>query len=109
MRLRTQNLTKTLEMMCRRPCELNFERGVYGLLALMEPEDHAYAHDGGRFATSSGKVTLDGVTIGELGAKYETSRLHAQEVGYYRDFTAKRFLQYLGHSKGWTQSTQTAE
>jgi len=37
MQLRTQNLTKTLEIDVRRPCELKLERGVYGCWALMEP------------------------------------------------------------------------
>jgi len=81
---------------------LNFERGVYGLLGPNGAGKTTLMRMMvGVLPPSSGKVTLDGVTIGELGAKYrDILGYMPQEVGYYRDFTAKRFLQYLGALKG---------
>ncbi|WP_018963794.1 ABC transporter ATP-binding protein [Coprothermobacter platensis] len=103
MQLRTQNLTKNFGDKCAVDhVSLTFERGVYGLLG---------PNGAGKttlmrmlvdvLPPSSGKVTLDGITIGELGAKYrDILGYMPQEIGYYRDFTAKRFLQYLSALKG---------
>jgi len=73
---------------------LNFERGVYGLLGPNGAGKTTLMRMMvGVLPPSSGKVTLDGVTIGELGAKYrDILGYMPQEVGYYRDFTAKRFF-----------------
>jgi len=50
---------------------LNFERGVYGLLGPNGAGKTTLMRMMvGVLPPSSGKVTLDGVTIGELGAKY---------------------------------------
>jgi len=103
MRLRTQNLTKNFGNRCAVDhVSLNFERGVYGLLGPNGAGKTTLMRMMvGVLPPSSGKVTLDGVTIGELGAKYrDILGYMPQEVGYYRDFTAKRFLQYLGALKG---------
>lgn len=103
MQLRTQNLTKNFGDKCAVDhVNLTFERGVYGLLGpngagkttLMRMMVDV-------LPPSSGKVTLDGVSIGELGAKYrDILGYMPQEIGFYRDFTAKRFLQYLSALKG---------
>ena len=103
MQLRTQNLTKNFGNRCAVDhVSLNFERGVYGLLGPNGAGKTTLMRMMvGVLPPSSGKVTLDGVTIGELGAKYrDILGYMPQEVGYYRDFTAKRFLQYLGALKG---------
>jgi len=103
MRLRTQNLTKNFGNRCAVDhVSLNFERGVYGLLGPNGAGKTTLMRMMvGVLPPSSGKVTLDGVTIGELGAKYrDILGYMPQEIGYYRDFTAKRFLQYLSTLKG---------
>jgi ABC-type multidrug transport system ATPase subunit len=103
MQLRTQNLTKNFGNRCAVDhVNLNFERGVYGLLGPNGAGKTTLMRMMvGILPPSSGKVTLDGVTIGELGAKYrDILGYMPQEVGYYRDFTAKRFLQYLSALKG---------
>jgi len=103
MQLRTKNLTKNFGNRCAVDhVSLNFERGVYGLLGPNGAGKTTLMRMMvGVLPPSSGKVTLDGVTIGELGAKYrDILGYMPQEIGYYRDFTAKRFLQYLGALKG---------
>jgi ABC-type multidrug transport system ATPase subunit len=103
MQLRTQNLTKNFGNRCAVDhVNLNFERGVYCLLGPNGAGKTTLMRMMvGILPPSSGKVTLDGVTIGELGAKYrDILGYMPQEVGYYRDFTAKRFLQYLSALKG---------
>lgn len=103
MQLRTNNLTKNFGDKCAvYHVSLTFERGVYGLLG---------PNGAGKttlmrmlvdvLPPSSGKVTLDGVPIRELGAKYrDILGYMPQEIGYYRDFTARRFLHYLSALKG---------
>jgi len=103
MQLRTNNLTKNFGDKCAVDhVSLTFERGVYGLLG---------PNGAGKttlmrmlvdvLPPSSGKVTLDGVPIKELGAKYrDILGYMPQEIGYYRDFTARRFLHYLSALKG---------
>jgi len=103
MQLRTNNLTKNFGDKCAVDhVSLTFERGVYGLLG---------PNGAGKttlmrmlvdmLPPSSGKVTLDGVPIRELGAKYrDILGYMPQEIGYYRDFTARRFLHYLSALKG---------
>jgi len=103
MRLRTQNLTKNFGNRCAVDhVSLNFERGVYGLLGPNGAGKTTLMRMMvGVLPPSSGKVTLDGVTIGELGAKYrDILGYMPQEIGYYRDFTARRFLHYLSALKG---------
>lgn len=52
---------------------------------------------------TSGEVTLDGVDIRELGASYRDKLGYMpQEIGVYRNFTARRFLRYLAALKGVT-------
>lgn len=77
-------------------------RGVYGLLGpngagkttlmkmmvdLLTPTD--------------GKVCLNGVNIRTLGARYRDQLGYMpQEIGVYKNFTARRFLQYIAALKG---------
>ena len=45
---------------------------------------------------TSGKILLDGVPIGEVGARYRSILGYVpQKVGYYPDYTAKDFLNYI--------------
>lgn len=103
MRLATHNLTKNFGDKCVVDhVNLEFKRGVYGLLGpngagkttLMKMMVDI-------LPPSSGQVTLDGVSISELGAKYrDILGYMPQEIGYYRNFTAKKFLKYMAVLKG---------
>lgn len=103
MKLATHDLTKNFGDKCAVDhVNLTFERGVYGLLGpngagkttLMKMMVDI-------LPPSSGQVTLDGVPISELGARYrDILGYMPQEIGYYRNFTAKRFLNYLAVLKG---------
>lgn len=49
----------------------------------------------------SGKICLDGKEIGELDERYRDVLGYVpQKAGYYPDFTAERFLQYMAAVKG---------
>jgi len=88
--------------MCRGPCKLNLRtRRLWLTGTKWRRKNHTHAHVGDVLPPSSGKVTLDGVPIKELGAKYrDILGYMPQEIGYYRDFTARRFLHYLSALKG---------
>lgn len=52
---------------------------------------------------SSGAVLLDGVNIKELGASYRDKLGYMpQEIGVYKNFSAKKFLKYIAALKGIT-------
>ena len=52
---------------------------------------------------TSGEVTLDGVDIRELGASYRDKLGYMpQEIGVYKNFSARRFLRYIAALKGIT-------
>lgn len=52
---------------------------------------------------SSGEVLLDGVNIKELGASYRDKLGYMpQEIGVYKNFSARRFLKYIAALKGIT-------
>lgn len=52
---------------------------------------------------SSGEVCLDGVNIHELGAGYRDKLGYMpQEIGVYKNFSAKKFLKYIAALKGIT-------
>jgi len=112
MQLRTQNLTKNFGNRCAVDhVSLNFERGVYGLLGPNGAGKTTLMRMMvGVLPPSSGKVTLDGVTIGELGAKYRDILGYMPRRSVTTEISRQSaFCSTLGHSKGWTQSTQTAE
>lgn len=103
MKLATNNLTKYFGDKCAVDhVNLELERGVYGLLGpngagkttLMKMMVDI-------LPPSLGQVTLDGVSISELGVKYrDILGYMPQEIGYYRNFTAERFLKYMAVLKG---------
>lgn len=52
---------------------------------------------------SSGEVLLDGVNIKELGASYRDKLGYMpQEIGVYKNFSARKFLKYIAALKGIT-------
>lgn len=81
---------------------LSLSNGVYGLLG---------ANGAGKTTLmrllcdiqtpTAGKITLDGRNITELGERYRTLLGYLpQHFGYYADFTAEGFLQYIAALKG---------
>src|SRR5665647_492359 len=103
MKLTINNVTKNFGDKCAiNHVNLELENGVYGLLGpngagkttLMKMMVDI-------LPPSSGKITLDGVCISELGAAYRDKLGYMpQEIGYYSNFSAKRFLKYMAVLKG---------
>lgn len=55
---------------------------------------------------SSGEVLLDGVNIRELGASYRDKLGYMpQDIGVYKNFSARKFLKYIAALKGITGKT----
>ena len=55
---------------------------------------------------SSGEVLLDGVRIKELDAGYRDKLGYMpQEIGVYKNFSARKFLKYIAALKGITGKT----
>ena len=79
-----------------------FERGVYGLLGPNGAGKTTLMRMMVDILTpSSGRIQLDGVDISELGAAYRDKLGYMpQEIGVYRNFSARRFLKYLSALKG---------
>lgn len=79
-----------------------FERGVYGLLGPNGAGKTTLMRMMVDLLTpSSGRIRLDGVDISELGAAYRDKLGYMpQEIGVYRNFSARRFLKYLSALKG---------
>jgi ABC-type multidrug transport system ATPase subunit len=79
-----------------------FERGVYGLLGPNGAGKTTLMRMMVDILTpSSGRIQLDGVDISELGASYRDKLGYMpQEIGVYRNFSARRFLKYLSALKG---------
>ncbi|QNK40764.1 ATP-binding cassette domain-containing protein [Caproicibacter fermentans] len=78
------------------------ERGVYGLLGPNGAGKTTLMRMMADILTpSSGRIQLDGVDISELGAAYRDKLGYMpQEIGVYRNFSARRFLKYLSALKG---------
>ena len=103
--LRMQNITKIYSNGFMANKDVN--------LVVNEGEIHALVGENGAGKTtlmrmmvdiltpSSGRIRLDGVDISELGAAYRDKLGYMpQEIGVYRNFTARRFLKYLSALKG---------
>ncbi len=108
MELSVQNLTKNFGSKCAVD-NISFilSYGVYGLLGpngadkttlmkmlvdILDP--------------SSGEVLLNGVNIKDLGASYRDKLGYMpQEIGVYKNFSAKKFLKYIAALKGITGKT----
>lgn len=105
MKLSVQNLTKDFGGKCAvNNVSFDLSYGVYGLLGpngagkttlmkmmvdILDP--------------SEGKVLLDGVNIKELGASYRDKLGYMpQDIGVYKNFSARKFLKYIAALKGIT-------
>lgn len=105
MELSVQNLTKNFGSKCAADnISFSLSYGVYGLLGpngagkttlmkmlvdILDP--------------SSGEVLLNGVNIKDLGASYRDKLGYMpQEIGVYKNFSAKKFLKYIAALKGIT-------
>lgn len=103
MKLSVQDVTKTFgEKRAVNDVSLELTSGVYGLLG---------PNGAGKttlmklmvdiLTPSSGRITLDGVDITELGASYRDKLGYMpQEIGVYKNFSAKKFLKYIAALKG---------
>jgi len=108
MKLSIQNLTKDFsEKRAVNNVSLDLSYGVYGLLGpngagkttlmkmivdILDP--------------SEGNVLLDGVNIKELGASYRDKLGYMpQDIGVYKNFSARKFLKYIAALKGITGKT----
>lgn len=103
MKLSAQDVTKTFgEKRAVNDVSLELTSGVYGLLG---------PNGAGKttlmklmvdiLTPSSGRITLDGVDITELGASYRDKLGYMpQEIGVYKNFSAKKFLKYIAALKG---------
>ena len=101
--LELQNITKTYEnKVVLDNINCAFKNGVYGLLgpngAGKSTMIRLICH---LESPKSGKILLDGEPIGKLDARYRSLLGYVpQKAGYYPDFTAWEFLNYLGIMKG---------
>ncbi len=103
MKLSVQSVTKSFgEKRAVSNVSLELTSGVYGLLG---------PNGAGKttlmklmvdiLTPSSGHITLDGVDITELGASYRDKLGYMpQEIGVYKNFSAKKFLKYIAALKG---------
>lgn len=103
MKLTIQNVMKTFgEKRAVNDVSLELISGVYGLLG---------PNGAGKttlmklivdiLTPSAGRITLDGVDITELGAAYRDKLGYMpQEIGVYKNFSAKKFLKYIAALKG---------
>jgi ABC-2 type transport system ATP-binding protein len=103
MKLSVESVTKSFgEKRAVSNVSLELTSGVYGLLG---------PNGAGKttlmklmvdiLTPSSGHITLDGVDITELGASYRDKLGYMpQEIGVYKNFSAKKFLKYIAALKG---------
>lgn len=106
--LRLENITKKYgDFTAVADIHLELEQGVYGLLS---PNGAGKTTLLKMIATlmtpTSGEIIYDGKTIQELGEHYrELLGYLPQHFGYYRDYTAVRYLSYLAALKGMDRKT----
>jgi ABC-2 type transport system ATP-binding protein len=103
LKLTIENITKTFgEKNALHDINLELTTGVYGVLG---------ANGSGKttlmrilasvMKASSGRVLLNGQDIAEMDDKYrELIGYLPQHVGYYKNFTAEKFLKYIAALKG---------
>lgn len=103
MQLRLHSLTKNYNGKCAvNQVNLDFTSGIYGLIGPNGAgKTTLIKMMVGILPPTSGKVTLDNIPIRDLDEKYrDILGYMPQEIGYYRNFTAKRFLKYIAALKG---------
>lgn len=81
---------------------VSFTPGVYGLLGPNGAGKSTLMNMiTDNLKADSGKIMLDGIEIGKLGAKYRSLLGYMpQQQGIYEDFTGEKFLWYMATLKG---------
>lgn len=81
---------------------VSFTPGVYGLLGPNGAGKSTLMNMiTDNLKADSGKIMLDGIEIGKLGAKYRSLLGYMpQQQGIYEDFTGEKFLWYMAALKG---------
>ncbi len=105
MELKLENLSKSYlrgGTMAVRELSCTFTPGVYGLLGPNGAGKSTLMNMmTDNLPPTSGTITLDGETIGKLGAKYRALLGYMpQQQGLYDEFTVERFLWYMAALKG---------
>ena len=103
MELQLQNLCKQYGTKCAvNNANVSLKAGVYGLLgANGAGKTTLMRMICGVLKPSSGSISLNGKTIGELGEQYYTHLGYMpQDFGFYPDFTAREFMLYMAAVKG---------
>lgn len=103
MELSVQNLTKSFGgKYAVNDVSFNLKSGVYGLLGPNGAGKTTLMKMLVNILTpSSGQVLLDGINITELGAGYRNLLGYMpQEIGVYKNFSAKKYLKYIAALKG---------
>lgn len=101
--LRTENLTKNYGKFCALDSvSQTFKPGIYGLLGPNGAGKSTMMNMiAGVLAPTSGEITLDGRSIISMGKDYrKIFGFMPQVTGYYSNFTARKFLQYIAALKG---------
>lgn len=103
-------MTLTLEAVTKKygsKCAVNevscqLDSGIYGLLGANGAGKTTLMRMlCGVLKPTSGRILLDGVSIGELGEDYSNQLGYLpQDFGYYPDFTAQEFLEFIASVKG---------
>ena len=103
MELQLQNLCKQYGTKCAVDnVNVTLKAGVYGLLgANGAGKTTLMRMICGVLKPTSGSISLNGKTIGELGEQYYTHLGYMpQDFGFYPDFTAREFMLYMAAVKG---------
>lgn len=103
MELSIQNLTKSFGgKYAVNDVSFTLKSGVYGLLGPNGAGKTTLMKMLVNILTpSSGQVLLDGINIAELGASYRNILGYMpQEIGVYKNFSAKKYLKYIAALKG---------
>lgn len=101
--LRTENLTKNYGKFCALDSvSQTFKPGIYGLLGPNGAGKSTMMNMiAGVLVPTSGEITLDGRNIVSMGKEYrKIFGFMPQVAGYYGNFTARKFLQYIAALKG---------
>lgn len=107
MELQLQNLSKQYgKKRAVNNVNVNLVPGVYGLLgANGAGKTTLMRMICGVLNPTSGKISLNGKTINDLGEQYYTHLGYMpQDFGFYPDFTAREFMLYMAAVKGLDKS-----
>ena len=106
MGLELQNVTKTYDKKVLGGISCKFSRGVYGLLGPNGSGKSTLIRTICDIESpTSGNILYNGEKVSVLGEKYRNILGYVpQKIGFYPDFTAREFLQYMAIMKGIEKS-----